>query len=461
MLRNYYFQIIQLQFVILIFPIYILGQSPPSPDILDTFGRHTVVPYQYDQNNQILAIQGYNINNAINQRNDALDFYNLLVDISEPSTLSIFTNYTYNINNYSKKPFILDANLQIPIALGGKKWISNGRMLHSLHVIPQFKVRIFMNDRNAPGDPYGIIQGDESLPVRTPSYIPRLTYYFTWRNLFRDSTQHGPGSIYNRSLFFGFSAFHHSNGQDGPEFYDDPSINVSNAEYGDINVYNGNFGENLAFELISGGVIEYRSRRQIQTNRRDSAFFSLGDSRSIRTNYLVDDYPFNRRWYWRASFEFHLPGLTNKDFAEYDLYGRYRLNLQSGFSWIPAFRDLVLGQRNNQYHWVQTTPYQPKEAWRLVGNIQYILDPVYNDGNLLSQSRIPFLDLKRLNIYATLFWRMTGSPNSALFFQTGYWGSDNYNIYFKEQIIQLRIGAAFAFFKYPKLADFQREPLSR
>jgi len=66
---------------------------------------------------------------------------------------------------------------------------------------------------------------EESLPVRTPSYIPQVTAYYSI------------GDQLNKNVVFGRIA-HHSNGQDGD--FDD--------ENGDINVSSGNFSTNF-FEL--------------------------------------------------------------------------------------------------------------------------------------------------------------------------------------------------------------------
>ena len=59
---------------------------------------------------------------------------------------------------------------------------------------------------------------EESFPVRTPSYIPQITAYYS------------VGEKLNKNVVFARVA-HHSNGQDG-DFYD---------ENGDINLISGNF----------------------------------------------------------------------------------------------------------------------------------------------------------------------------------------------------------------------------
>ncbi len=436
--------------------------TPPDPS--QTINGRPIVPYTYNANTQLANIEHYNIGEQIDNRFKSLSFFNIMTSIAEPSTISPLANYTINLNGRNKKPSVIDADIQIPIALGGKRWYTNN-FLHTIHLIPQFKIRLFLNDGNAPGSADGRIKGDISLPVRTPSYMPRITYYFSPRNWFyvRDTSFENGAPLYRQtSTFFGISAFHHSNGQDGPEFYDDPSIRVHNAEYGDINVYNGNFGEQVVFELIYGGIRDYRARAPT----REPLTGESGPVEKITSNIMLPEFPYNKRLYWRASLEIHWPDiLTNQDFLEYNLYGRFRLNLQSGLSWIPAFREFVRstasesnGQANN---YIQVTPFQAKERFRLVGNFQYILDPEYNDGNLVAQESVPYLDFRRLNLYGTLFWRMNGTPSTALFLQAGYWGSDQYNIYFQQSIMQFKAGIALAFFKYPKLGDFQREPNSR
>ncbi len=72
---------------------------------------------------------------------------------------------------------------------------------------------------------------EESYPVRTPSYIPQVSFYYTLGN--KKSKKH--------NTLFGRIA-HHSNGQDG-DFYD---------ENGHINLQSGNFATNF-FEI---GIIK-------------------------------------------------------------------------------------------------------------------------------------------------------------------------------------------------------------
>lgn len=68
---------------------------------------------------------------------------------------------------------------------------------------------------------------EESYPVRTPSYIPQISFYYLAKQ-----------DMYNNSLSFFGKIAHHSNGQDG-SFYN---------EDGTINLLTGNFATNY-FEL--------------------------------------------------------------------------------------------------------------------------------------------------------------------------------------------------------------------
>jgi hypothetical protein len=60
---------------------------------------------------------------------------------------------------------------------------------------------------------------------------------------------------------------------------------------------------------------------------------------------------------------------------------------------------------------------------------------------------VKFLDAgKRLNVWVTAYWIMPQTRSSALFAQAGYYGSDNYNIYFAQSLWQFRFGLAFGVF---------------
>lgn len=90
------------------------------------------------------SLQNLGLLGLINDRERNLKFYKTLTLISEPSTLSCLSDITINENPYrQKKPFILNADVQTPVTLGGKRW-----GLNTIQVIPQIKIRIFNNDNS-------------------------------------------------------------------------------------------------------------------------------------------------------------------------------------------------------------------------------------------------------------------------------------------------------------------------
>lgn len=385
-----------------------------------------VIPYETprhtrEQDSIRRALDSLKLGCLLDDRFQALSFYNTMNMIAEPSTISfIGTDYTWHrVRADRKKIFLLNADICTPISIGGKKWKRN-----TIQVIPQFKVRIFQNDI--------ISHNDRSNPVRTPSYLPGITYYFSCNKGFKSFENERSGGWY-----FGVRAFHHSNGQDGNEF---------NAD-GTINVYNGNFGEQLVGELIAGYVREY--------NNRDTSIPHTNTKQRLpnRTQFGKSGAP-NRMFYVRAGVEWHEPSaVTNQEFRKYTLYGQNRLNIQGGYAFYAITRDIIFSGKDSCYHAV--TPAQTKERVRLVGNINYILDEFYATGNRAESNRLPMLHARRLNIYATAYYRIPGAPHAAAFLQLGYWGSDNYNMYFQQSLVHLRFGLALAFFRYPKSGDLR------
>jgi hypothetical protein len=101
------------------------------------------------------------------------------------------------------------------------------------NLVPNFYIRKSNNSRlMAVLTPQIILRmyQEESFPVRTPSYIPQLTVYYSL----------GKRPLLSHLNFYGRVA-HHSNGQEGESFY----------ENGDINHLTGNFSTNyLEFGFI-------------------------------------------------------------------------------------------------------------------------------------------------------------------------------------------------------------------
>ena len=243
--------------------------------------------------------------------------------------------------------------------------------------------------------------------------------------------------------FLGLHIFHHSNGQDANEFNPD----------GTINLYNGNFSEFVIGELILGSVKEFYSQNSKQYS--DTGKKQKSKTLEVPTHYHTPFTEPNRMEYYKAGFEYHDKSITDSAFLAHNLYGRFRLNLQGGYSLTPSSTDIILGKDSVYY---AVTPVQSKESWRFVLNISYILDPVYNSGDEFTQTPVNILNLsKRANFNLTAYCRsILASPNAALFLQVGYYGSDPYNIYFQQSFWQIRAGLALAFFKYPTSGDLQK-----
>jgi hypothetical protein len=349
------------------------------------------------------------------QRN--FDFYRNLQTMQDPSYVTPFLSWTRNNMGYDKKNFVLDADLQIPISIGGKRF-----GLNTIQVIPRFKVRIFQNDLNVPLHE----GGDESLPVRTPSAMPGIAYYFSTKSLWKSHEARSKS-------FFGIYAFHHSNGQDGSE-YDEKT--------GKINVYNGNFGENLVFEFLFGqrftGSINYLD---VDTNNPHIKTPKLGEVFKIVWGKKVD-------WYYKVGYEEHFKGLTNAYFLKKNMYGRHRLNAYGGAMFMSEIRDYITDKQQNSYQFCSWGPSETIERWRLTWNMNYILDSEYYRGETVTTlNKVKVNDIKkRLNLWLTAYHIIGRSKFAAIFAQAGYFGSDNYNIYFNESLFHFKLGFAFGFF---------------
>lgn len=366
-------------------------------------------------NSQILS-------EIISIRERKIDFNNTLRMIHEPATISMWSNLHHNYSGYQKKPFLLDGDLNIPISFQ----IPNRLGFGTLQVIPRFKFRIFQND---PKVPFG--KGDISLPVRTPSAMPGLVYYFTTNKLWKNTNDPGLFS----DIYFGLYAFHHSNGQDGEE--------VDLINKGEVNTYNGNFSENLNFEFILGG------RKKITTLNLNNFCNNRTYKRSIhkRVGKELDLKPSIRReFYWKLGYEWHPKELSNQIFTDFNMYGRKRLNLYFSYSIIPTLWQFI----SDGLQWCQISSETSFERFRHNLKITYIMDQQYFRGNTHSLEKISQFNVsKRVNINYSLYWIFKKSQFSALFAQIGYFGSDEYNIYFNDSYLNLKAGIAFGFFNQP------------
>lgn len=340
-------------------------------------------------------------------------FFNTVNYLEEPSTLSpIYLNY-YNVLNgpqSRKQPFVLDADIKTPIPVGGKYWTTKKRnFVSAVHLTPQFKVRIFRNNAAT---------GDTSTPVRTPSYMPGITWYMAGKKIFEIDRKF--------QNLFGIRVFHHSNGQDQPEF---DTLNR-------INLYNGNFGDHAILEFLWKGIYHMQGKKKER-------------QQSLKPNkrYVIRDSDLNLDLFWTLGYQYTPYKWSNEVFRSAHLYARHRVNLETGLIIHAFFHDALTNKNKKLY---QINPSKERELIRITLRTSYIADPKYSKGNLVENSRVKTFSPLRFNAILTGYWRITGTPYSALFLQFAYYGSDPYNIYFQQQGVQIRGGIALGFYKYPK-----------
>ena len=210
-----------------------VGVRPSFAQIQDTFRGLPVVRIDDSLALKLLSEEKRNVlTRTLERRSHALGFFKMMRQLAEPSTVSFFgTDKTwYTDSKYQKKLFLLNGDIQTPIALGGRRWTIKNKifwgertLMNTLHIVPRFKVRIFKND-------FAKFR-DTSSSVRTPSYLPAITWYLGDQRKWKQEKISSSGKKYRASRFYGIKLFHHSNGQDGNEF--NPN--------GTINFYNGNF----------------------------------------------------------------------------------------------------------------------------------------------------------------------------------------------------------------------------
>lgn len=404
------------------------------------FSQTKRITYEEAKSGQVDTIQLSEIERRLGYRKTSLDFHDTMRRIAEPSTISFLgLDHTFQLDrSQQKKMFMLNADVQMPITLGGKVWMTGAKRgnpaFHTFHIVPQFKVRIFQDDEKF---------DDRSFPVRTPSYLPGVTYFYSRKKSWtpRSYDEEGEVDAYQKGIFYGLRLFHHSNGQDGAEFTSD----------GELNVYNGNFGENVIPEFIIGGV------KESKTAKLGGRFFDLSKLKIVKKMLGAESLTPNRHVYWKLGFEPHIKKMfgfetTSPAFDSLNLYGRYRLNGQLGVAVIPSFVELLkVGDKE-----VVVAKEKEKEMLRLVLNFNYILDRKYYRGRISDLEEVSFFNLKRrLNLYATLHVRIIGAQHASCFMQFGYFGSDNYNIYFQQSLFHFRAGISMAFYKYPTTGGFE------
>ena len=309
---------------------------------------------------------------------------------SEISHLSGFKYFDYHSG--IKKQFLFNGNFAFPFLLSSNKWILGKRksFFQNFQFSPDIKIRLFQNDSDF---------ADKSKPVRTPSYIPKLSYFFTHQKFWN--------KIRKSNYYLGISAIHHSNGQDGWEFDYNDSV---------VNIYNGSFSESLFFNFMLGGKILLKSKN---INPKD-IHYNLNTSAKINN------------LFWKVGFDWHPIYFSNQKLHESKLYGGNR------FTFNLLFQNLRSKDLNFD---------NEKEFIRFVFNAEYISDLSFYSGNLKQKNKIKVFDVsKRLNLNLSAYKRLFDLDNLAFFVQIGYFGSDNYNIYFQQSIFIARTGLSLGFF---------------
>lgn len=345
------------------------------------------------------------------ERKSAYDFYKKLQLVSDLSTLSgVVTGYDYIIPRaWQKKPYILHANVQTPIPIGGS-WFRARKVYFSIHIIPEFEVRILKNDSS---------KNDVSSPVRTPSYRPGATLFVSGGKLWDNRTK--------SQNYFAFKLFHHSNGQDGPEIDTKGIYNVGDDTVGYFNRYNGNFASNLAFEFIYGGIIKLaktgKNKNKITSNY--SEYIHSSHSLYWRTSYLLEPEKFTSAM-----------KLTHA-------YGNHRFKFQLGWILHPLFKEILrlkklkIKEDGNAFN---------KELIRVYFDFELVGDLDFKEGSIYSLRNAEWY--RRINTSITFSWRIPGTSFSGVFLQAGFHGNDRYNVYFQQSRIFVRAGICTGLMMY-------------
>ncbi|MGV3502977.1 MAG: hypothetical protein ACO1O1_04670 [Adhaeribacter sp.] len=329
------------------------------------------------------------------------EFFDRVVSFSPISWVTLpFTDLGYKD---PKSPFILSADISPQFNIGGESWPV------ALQISPRYKVRIL---RDQPAD------GDSSLPVRTPSYMPGATLLVPIshsplkraRN-YRNAPELANG--YRDLHYIGLAVFHHSNGQDGREINPD----------GTYNTYNGNFSTNFV-----EASYHFNIRKR------------LGDVSPV--DCPNQEYPVGYRdYYGKAGFEQHF----SSNEALPGRYGLRRVNLS--FGWLKV--------DNYQYQVAQSPMAGLRKSKQLVGqcyrrerhrfqaNLTVNIDALHSGYGALHQ---------RINFDFGFFRRILGG-NTAAFVMAGYYGNDPYNVYFENSYPFIRAGLALGFFTFTNKID--------
>lgn len=349
----------------------------------------------------------------VDERATSLDFFKTTTILADASTASAYSEVNYTQpRSWQKKPYVFDGIFNTPVPIGGKWFRVPGRGIYfAMQLHPDVTVRILQNDP---------AKGDSSSPVRTPSFMPGLTFFITSNHFWLKP-------MYTARHYFAFKISHHSNGQDAPHFTPD----------GYWNRYNGDFSDFIIYEFIYGGL-----KAGVVKNDREKKAIA---GNSIRTSAAYN-------YYWKGSFQLSPKSSLPVDMNTYHLYGKYRTKGEFGFIWAPYYQDYVISRDKK----VRTPVNAPtrKELFRVYANFTYIWDADLNTGSIYNLQRAKVYDIsKRLNIAVTFSARIPGTSFAGLFLQGGYYGQDPYNVYFQQSVLFLRAGISMGFFSFDMNAD--------
>jgi hypothetical protein len=335
---------------------------------LDTVGQEEL------KISQLPSIKQQHLNKRLNQRNKNESFLQQTLNYS---ALSFATGPFMDLGS-PKKWYILSSDIIPQFVIGGR-W-----MPFPIHFTPRFKARILRNNHK---------EGDSSFPVRTPSFMPGATIYFPMTYKREEDLKIRFGSL---------SVFHHSNGQDQPEFKTN----------GEINTYNGNFSTNYVEPAFY-----FRNRKSFNAKKER---FRCNDGSS---GYLDV--------YGRIGGEFHFLTAANLR----NSYGKTRVNGQLGWIWVKNYSEHINKIDVGRECYLKETD-------------RFVLNTTFITGN---RTRGLNKFEKRINLDANYYVRIPTSPNAAGFLCLGYYGSDPYNIYYENNYFYFRMGLALGFFVYPGL----------
>jgi hypothetical protein len=260
----------------------------------------------------------------------------------------------------------------------------------SFHLTPRFIVRGLWDNPK---------EGDVSMPVRTPSYMPGGTAYYPL------NIDIAPDRNVEHNLLSSLSFFHHSNGQDGPTL-DSTKQHLYH--------YNGNFST-----FFIEPAITYSRREYFEGT---ICMDCPGDQRIYRDFFI------------RLGYEQHFMIADTMKSS----FGSTRFNLSCGLISVRSFCDLYIHGIDT----AATSEAYSRENWRLLFNITFIAGK-----RDLELGGIE----KRINAELLFNHHLFRAPQTGIFIAVGYYGSDPYNIYYDLSYPYIRAGISVGYFNAPSV----------